>query len=77
MDVYDAEDCALVVNAWKTYILENMIRFVLGTKDLGEWDAFMAGLNQYGDMDKVLRIYNEAPQMPLRKQQSERTWLLP
>ncbi len=77
LDTYDAEDCALVVNAWSTYITENLIKFVMGTKDLSEWDTFMDGLTQYGDMEQVLKIYNEAPQMPLRKPQSEREWLIP
>lgn len=76
-DEFDAEDIAVIETALKTYVAENLTKFVLGTKDIAEWDSFISGLSQYGDIDELLEMYNGAEQRPLRKQQADRQWMTP
>ena len=71
------EDISVVTNAYDTYVSENIMNFVMGVRDLSEWDDFMAGLADYGDMAWVLEQYNTAEQQALPAQQSQRVYFHP
>jgi len=60
-----------------TYVEENLIAFVLGRKPMSEWDAFIDGIADYGDMNRVVELYNSAEQGPVRATQFEREYLHP
>lgn len=76
-DDIQSEDVAAIATPLKTYISENLTKFIIGTRDLAEWDAFLADLAGYGDVDALLEMYNTAEQRPMRKQQADREWLEP
>ena len=42
-----------------TYIAENLLQFVDGSKALSEWDSYVAGLENLG-MEGVRAVYQEA-----------------
>ena len=47
----------------QTYIDENIMYFIDGTRPLDEWDAFVQETLQYCDMETVLKTYEEAEQI--------------
>ena len=63
----DAENQEIteIMSAINTYIEENEARFILGSKDLGEWDSFVEEANAMGNIERVLEIYNSARQVEL------------
>ena len=77
IDEYDTEDVSLIETAMETYIVENLSKFVLGEKDMSEWESFVEGLSDVGDISQVLEIYNNAEQKTLRAQQEARTYVIP
>ena len=48
---------------FKTYIDENVMSFIDGTRDMSEWDAFVDETLALGNMDEVLATYEEAEQV--------------
>ncbi len=48
---------------FKTYIDENVLTFIDGTRDMSEWDAFVDETLALGNMDEVLATYEEAEQV--------------
>lgn len=77
-DEVTKEDIDVIVDAWSTYIGENISDFIYGRKSVdADWDAFMAGLDGQGDMAWVLETYNSAVQKPLRAQQESRNYVRP
>ncbi len=48
---------------FKTYIDENIMTFIDGTRDMSEWDAFVDETLALGNMDEVLATYEEAEQV--------------
>lgn len=47
----------------KTYIDENIMYFIDGTRDMSEWDAFVEETLALGNMDEVLATYEAAEQV--------------
>ena len=46
-----------------TYLNENVILFVTGDRPMDEWDAFVEEYKSMGNLEEVLSIYNNAPQI--------------
>ena len=42
-----------------TYIAENLVKFLIGEKNLSEWDNFISDLNQLG-LEEVIAVYQTA-----------------
>jgi putative aldouronate transport system substrate-binding protein len=55
-----AAEKASLENDLTTYIAEQEAAFIHGQRDLAEWDAFLAELEEIADMDALLTLYNEA-----------------
>ncbi len=51
------------VTPFTTYIDENVMYFIDGTRSMSEWDAFVQETLALGDMDAVLAAYEEAEQV--------------
>lgn len=75
LDEMTKEDISVITTAYRTYITENLTKFILGSRDMSEWDSFMDGLSAYGDMEWAVEQYNNAEQMPLPAQQTERHYV--
>ena len=58
-----SETIARSTTPMKTYIDENVMYFIDGTRDMGEWDAFVAETLALGNMDEVLATYEAADQV--------------
>lgn len=43
-----------------TYIEENSVKFITGQKSFDEYDAFIEGVSDMGDYERLLNIYNNA-----------------
>lgn len=74
LDEIQKEDIAVITTPVATYVMENIQAFCMGQKDLAEWDAFMDGIAQYGDISWVLDEYNNAEQYPMVPQQADRNY---
>ena len=44
--------------ALETYVKENVFKFIVGDKDLGQWDAFIKSLDSVGNYKKLVDSYN-------------------
>lgn len=58
-----SETVARSTTPFKTYIAENVMYFIDGTRDMAEWDAFVEETLALGNMDEVLATYEEAEQV--------------
>lgn len=58
-----SETIARSTTPMKTYIDENVMYFIDGTRDMGEWDAFVSETLALGNMDEVLATYEAADQV--------------
>ncbi len=76
-DDYTQEDIDLIRTAVTTYVNENITAFILGTRDIAEWDAFVDGVAEYGDMNWVVEQYNAAEPRPLPPAAADRAWITP
>ena len=52
------EDLSINKTALDTYVQEEYIKFIMGDRPLSEYDAFLAEMANYGDIDLVEEIYN-------------------
>lgn len=52
------EDLSINKTALDTYVKEEYIKFIMGDRPLSEYDAFLAEMANYGDIDLVEEIYN-------------------
>lgn len=43
----------------KTFVDENIAKFIAGERDMGQWDSFVTEIKKYGDYQKVLDMYNQ------------------
>ena len=68
------EDISAITTPVNTYVSENIQKFVMGDRDLAEWDEFIEGISAYGDINWVLDEYNNAEQRPMRAQQADRDY---
>jgi hypothetical protein len=76
IDVDTAQENATVKTAIDTYIWENITAFVMGRKPMSEWNSFVSGVSAYGNINKIVADYNNAPQKPLSATQTQREYLL-
>ena len=51
-------DSSINKTALDTYVQEEYIKFIMGDRPLSEYDAFLAEMANYGDIDLVEEIYN-------------------
>ena len=58
-----SETIARSTTPMKTYIDENIMYFIDGTRDMSEWDAFVEETLALGNMDEVLATYEAAEQV--------------
>ncbi len=58
-----SETVARSTTPFKTYIDENVMYFIDGTRDMSEWDAFVQETLALGDMEEVLATYDAAEQV--------------
>ncbi len=58
-----SETVARSTTPMKTYIDENIMYFIDGTRDMSEWDSFVEETLALGDMDEVLATYEAADQV--------------
>lgn len=54
---------AAITTPVNTYLDENIMLFVDGTRPMEEWDAFVQETMGIGDLNEVLKIYEESPQI--------------
>lgn len=73
-DELTIEDISAITSPLGTYITEGIQNFVVGQKDLSEWDSFMEGMADMGDLDWVLEQYNTAEQYPMTAMQADRVY---
>jgi putative aldouronate transport system substrate-binding protein len=59
-----AEEISRIVSDLDTYTSENEMEFVTGRQSFDDWDSFISGYTNIGDIGKVLGYYNSAPQFP-------------
>ncbi|MGI6634724.1 MAG: extracellular solute-binding protein [Christensenellales bacterium] len=59
----EAEIVARSNTPFKTYIDENIMYFIDGTRPMSEWDDFVNETFALGNLEEVLKIYEEAPQI--------------
>ncbi len=59
----DAETVAATTTPMNTYIDENIMFFIDGTRSMNEWDAFVEETLKLGDLEGVLEIYEDAEQI--------------
>lgn len=57
-----------LVTPFNTYVNENILLFVDGTRSMDEWDAFVEEALAYTDMDAVLEIYESGVQNHLSEE---------
>ena len=60
-----SESLSGYVTPFNTYVDENILLFVDGTRPMDEWDAFVEEALAYTDMDAVLAIYEAGEQTEL------------
>ncbi|MBO7743400.1 extracellular solute-binding protein [Paenibacillus sp. MWE-103] len=63
----ESQQISEVMTPIKTYILEQESKFVAGKASFADWDKFIAKVKGMGDLDKVLRIYNDAAKRVVSK----------
>lgn len=74
-DAIANQDNNVVRTAVDTFVGESLTNFVLGNKPLTEWDAFIKEIPAYGDIEGIMKQYNDAKQNPDRQTQFERTYV--
>lgn len=51
-----------IMNPVKTFVTEEQAKFVAGKNSFDNWQAFIDKVRKMGDIDEVLKIYNDAAQ---------------
>jgi putative aldouronate transport system substrate-binding protein len=72
----EAEEFAAIFTPIQTYINENLSLFVYGQRSLDEWDNFLAEMQNYGDIEKLLELCTNAEQRTFASAE-ERTYWVP
>lgn len=62
----EAEEVKSIMGPVNTFVAEEITKFILGDRDLSEWDNFMAEWKAMGDVNRVLEIYN-SKELPVLK----------
>lgn len=61
------QEVSEIMNPVKTFVTEEQAKFVSGKSNLNDWSKFTDQIKKMGDIDKVLKIYNDAAQRALSK----------
>jgi putative aldouronate transport system substrate-binding protein len=73
----ESEELSTIMTAINTKIDENEALFILGKRDISEWDDYIEEVKALGDLNRAVEIYNSAKQSLDRKPASERTYIRP
>lgn len=76
--IFNAEETAefaAMKQALNTYIDEQEALFIYGERPMSEWDDFLAELPNYGDIDAILEMANNAEQRIYRTAAERNYWL--
>ncbi len=57
-----SDEVSKIMSPINTYVDENIMKFIVGSRNIAEWDDFVAKVKSLGNMDRVLEIYNSAKQ---------------
>jgi len=49
---------ASIINPIRTYVRENMLKFIKGERSFDTWDQYVADVKKLGDIDWVIKLYN-------------------
>jgi len=71
----ESEELSIINTAANTVIDENQALFILGQRDLSEWDAYITEVLAAGDLARAVEIYNNAKQKADRLQSDERDYV--
>ncbi|MCC3371631.1 extracellular solute-binding protein [Cohnella sp. REN36] len=63
----ESQQISEILNPVKTFVTEEQAKFVSGKKSFDDWSKFIDKVQKTGDIEKVLKIYNEAAQRVLSK----------
>lgn len=74
-DAIVSQDNSVVKTAVDTFVAESLTNFIIGNKPLTEWDDFIREIPSYGDIEGIVKQYNDAEQRPDRQTQFERTYV--
>ena len=69
------EELSIITTAVNTVIDQNQALFILGQRNLSEWDTYIEEVKAAGDLTRALAIYNAARQKPDRLQQADRNYV--
>lgn len=68
LSVEAADEVALNKTPTLTYLDEQKIRFVTGERSMDEWDAFKEEYKTYGDIQKIIDLYNAGEPNPINQE---------
>ncbi|MBB6672964.1 extracellular solute-binding protein [Cohnella nanjingensis] len=63
----ESQQISEIMNPVKTFVTEEQAKFVSGKKNFNDWSKFIDKVQKTGDIEKVLKIYNDAAQRVLSK----------
>ncbi|GIO54965.1 extracellular solute-binding protein [Paenibacillus cineris] len=63
----ESQEISEIMNPIKTFVTEEQAKFVAGKQSFDNWPKFIDQVKKMGDIDKVLKIYNDAAQRVLSK----------
>lgn len=55
----EVEQRNLIRTALDTFANEERIKFIRGERSLSEWDVYLTELNNFGDIEQLLRLFND------------------
>ncbi|MBB6734628.1 extracellular solute-binding protein [Cohnella zeiphila] len=58
----ESQQISEIMNPVKTFVTEEQAKFVSGKNSFDDWSKFIDKVKKMGDIDKVLKIYNDAAQ---------------
>lgn len=69
------EELSTIMTGINTVVDENQALFILGQRDLSEWDAYITEVKAAGNLERAVEIYNNAKQKPDRLQSDQRDYI--
>lgn len=64
LDSAAKETVSINLSPISTYVSEQVPLFVVGERDMSEWDAFLEEIRSMGNIDAVIEVYNAGQQVP-------------
>lgn len=59
------DEIGKIMTPIKTFVSEQQLKFINGDRPMSEFNDFIAQIKELGDIDKVVRYYNEGRQFPM------------